>query len=628
MPFTASVEWSSRSKSLQSRLTQKIKGVSHWLQPPVSPVAFGVVAPADVSSWALAKTTPLPVATDIATQSATVTVPDGVSHVRLDFELVATSQGHTATVLAFRQLFLASSVTLPGHEESQGSLMQMQFAIDDAVYVPSPKGPVRGRSGLTGFKTQLGLHPLLALAKVGQFSVNAEFVDVTELWWKVHPDTTWGWYWRPELKGRQEHLRVLAWTHGGDPMIWFAAIPDAAVGGSKAMSAALGDASSTPADIVFIRPPPGSNSIPYEPTQAGFETRGHDDVTLVNLARYLLSPIGEKTLRDMTSARLRSAELLALQVQPKATSPKIVPDDPMWLMKLFKDAAMTIVRNEAFTGSRANAFRPVGLEAAVNSAQLPHVLFLPLGFSASRGDEKRGIKAHPGGYQALNQPALKATTQSALTLLWSMNALGRDQPVPPDNGKRELWLAGHSEGNITVWSCLEKNGKDIDRIISFDANTLDEGRKKMGAAGKKRSKAKPLHAFIVMTPTNGGAAGLTDQQDLDLRALRDSNVLVTTLPDFDQRADYWHLNPPPIKNAYIRYVLDKWNVPQAPGSPRTFLDVSATTPGNWGFLFFHEMAVFGGELVLQTSTDGAPADPRVRTFFEMALSVPRPRPAK
>lgn len=625
MPFTVSIEWSSRSRALQSRLTQKISGVSHWLKPTQPPVAFGLVEPKDLASWVTVKTTPLTVVTDIATQSATVTVPDGTSNVRMDFQLVATSQGHTSSILAFRQLFLASSVPVPGQEQSNGSLMPAQFAIGDVEFVATPKGPVRGLHGATGFKAQLGLHPLMSLASAGKFAVNAEFVDVTELWWKVHPDTTWGWYWHPALKGRQEHLHVLAWTHGGDPMIWFAAIPDAAVSGSKASGTAQGGAqhevSATPADIVFVRPPPGSNSFPYEPTQAGFEARRHDDVTMVNLSRYLLSPIGEKTFLALKSAGLRSAELLSLQVQPKATTPKIVPGDPMSLMRLFKDG---IVRNEAFTDTRANAFLPVGLEAAVNQVQVPHVLFLPLGFSGSRGDER--IKAHPGGYQALSRPALKATMQSALTLLWSVNALGRDQPAPPQTSTRELWLAGHSEGNITVWSCLEHNGKDVDRVISFDANTLSEGLKQMAAAGKKRPKDKPLHAFIVMTPANGGVAGMTVQQDLDLRALRDSNVLVTELPDFDGRTDYWHLNPPPIKNACIRYVLEKWNVPASAGSPRTLLDVSATAPGNWGFLFFHEMAVFGGELVHQTNAQGAPTDPRVRTFFEMALGVPKPRP--
>ena len=628
MAFPVTVEWSSRSKALQARLAHKAAGVSFWLLPPVAPVAFGIVAPQDVASWPTATTLPLPVVTDIAKQTATVSLANDLSYVRLDFALVAGAKGHTSTILSFRQLFLTSPISIGGVPPN-GTLLPAQYANEDVEMVATPNGPVRGRPGVTGFKTNLGLHPLLSLTGVSTFAVNTEFVDVTELWWKVHPDTTWGWYRHPGLKGRQEHLRVLAWTHGGDPMIWFAAVPDAAVSSRAAASApetkaADGKASpasaGTPADIVFIRPPPGSNAFPYEPTQAGFEQPKHDDVTLVNLARYLLSPVPENVYLALQSAGLRSAELLADQVQPKATTPSVKPADPMSLMRLFKDATMQVVRPEAFTDGRANAFRPVGLEAAVNRMQVPHVLFLPLGFTASAGDAKLKIKAHPGGYHALNQPSLKRTIQSALALLWTVNAVSRDQALPPQTASRELWLAGHSEGNRTVWSTLEKNGKDVDRVISFDSDTLSEGIKQLGSAGKQRPPSKPIHAFVVMTPTNGGAAGMTDKQDQDLRALRNNNVLVTELPDFPARADYWHLNPPPIKNAFIHYLLAKWKVPAGAGATRTLLDTSATNPGNWGFLFFHEMAVFGGELVHQTGA------PRVRTFFEMALGPPNPRP--
>ena len=53
-------------------------------------------------------------------------------------------------------------------------------------------------------------------------------VDVTELWWAVHPEESRVFYLHPGLGSRAEHLRVLAWTGGGLPMIWFAVLPDAA----------------------------------------------------------------------------------------------------------------------------------------------------------------------------------------------------------------------------------------------------------------------------------------------------------------------------------------------------------------------------------------------------------------
>lgn len=627
MGFQVTVEWSSRSKALQSPLRQKVSTVSFWLSPQTPPAQFGLVAPQDVGAWYMAKTTPMSMSTDLARQSATVDVPDGTAHIRLDFALIATAGGHSSTILALSQLFLSTSSPAPQGAKGSGTLMPIQFSIEDTVLVASANGPVRKKgTSPTGHRTGLGLHPLLSLSGLSRFSINAEFVDVTELWWKVHPDTTWGWYWHPDLKGRQEHLRVLAWTGGGSPMIWFAVVPDAAV----TSSAKKADSASAPADIVFFRPPPGSNAFSYSPTQSGFEAQQHNDTTLVNLARYLLSPVPETTFLSLKSAGVRTPELLADQIQPKSSTPSINPADPMFLMKLFTDASMQVVRKEAFTDTRANAFRPVGLEVALNRAGAAHVLFLPLGFEASEGDPKRGIKGNPeGGYEAVQMPNLKATIQSALTLLWNVNAVGRDRALPFEAGDRELWTAGHSEGNRTVWRCLQGNGRDIDRVISFDSDTLTEGIKQMEAAGKKRPSDKPLHAFVIVTPANGDKNGLPDGRDKVLRQLRKSGVLVTVLPDFAARSQYWHLNPPPITNPYLLHLLAKWNVPAVPGSgsARTLLDISATQPGNWGFLFFHELAVFGGELIQPAVGPGASSPPFVRTFFEMALAAPNPRPA-
>jgi len=622
-----------------------VPGVSFWLAPATPPVQLGVVAPPDIGAWQTAKTTALAVVTDIGNQTATAAIPSGTLHVRLDFELVATAGGQTATVLSFKQLFIATSIALPGQQES-GTLLPLQFTREDAVLAPSPKGPVKVKGGsATGFKVDLGLHPLLSFGTPGRISVNAEFVDVTDLWWKVHPDPTWGWYLHPDVKGRQEHLRVLAWTGGGNPMIWFAVIPDASVplsapqanaeGGGAAPQSGQKDQPATPttvADIVFFRPPPGSNAFPYSPTQSGFEDKQHDDVTMVNLARYLLSPLPAMRALALKAGGLRSAELLADQVQrvPPPVHPRasdtVRPSDPMWLMKLTEGPAdARRVRPEAFTDGRANAFRPVGLEAALNRSGGSHVLFLPLGFTASE-------KGNPqGGYEAVQQSNLKATLQSALSLLWTVNALGRDKPSPPQAAQRELWAAGHSEGNRPVWVTLKNNAKDIDRVVSFDSDTLAEGMAQLEAAGPRRPPNKPIHAFVIMTPNNGGANGLTETQDDNLRKLRKNRVLVTVLPDFDKRADYWHITPPPIANPLFLHLLAQWNVPasgSSGGPSLTVLDVSAAMRGNWNWLFFHELAIFGGDLIQPPATGGAAAPPPfVRTFFEQALGPPNPRPA-
>ncbi|GAB2661685.1 hypothetical protein [Nocardia goodfellowii] len=619
MTTVATIEWGARSRQLQSRLRQKVAGSSFWLTPATAPVSAGIVPPDRVADWAAAKTVPLQVTTDMRALSAAIEIPGGPAHVRLDFELVATVGGHSATVLSIQQLFgLAAGATA----QAPGTLLPSQFAIADTILTPTPKGPTaRKGPSPTGRKIQLGLHPLLSLGGYGKYSVNAEFVDVTELWWKVHPDATWGWYRHPMLKGRQEHLRVLAWTGGGNPMIWFAAAAGALVG-QRAAAAGPGARAEekSAADIVFYRPPPGSNAFPYAPTAAGFEAKQHDDTTMVNLARYLLAPAPEAQLPALQAAGIRTPELLTDRIQPKSVSP-IRPANPMSLMKLFDAAKLT--RAEAFTDGRANAFRPVGLENALEQTGGRHLLLLPLGFEASAGNTALGIPGNPqGGYEAVEKPGLDTTVQSALTLLWSINAVGRDDPSPPSRTTRQLWVAGHSEGNRSIWRTLAVNPTSIDRIISFDSDTLDEGADTMRKAGMARAQDRPLHAFVIVTPVGGDPRGLSVARDAQLRGLRDNHVLVSVLPEFDKREAYWHLTPPPIVNPYLLFLLNHWNTSSGPAGSKTLLELSTTPAGDWNFLFFHELAVFGGDLVQPSGT----STPRLRTFFEQALGPPNPRP--
>lgn len=619
MTTIATIEWGARSRQLQSRLQQKVAGFSFWLTPATSPVSAGIVPPDRVADWAAAKTVPLQVTTDMRTLSAKIEIPGGPAHMRLDFELVATIGGHSATVLSIQQLF---GVAAGASAQAPGTLLPSQFAITDTVLAPTPNGPIAQKGpSPTGRKSRLGLHPLLSLTGYGKYSVNAEFVDVTELWWKVHPDTTWGWYRNPLLKGRQEHLRVLAWTGGGNPMIWFATAAGALVGqGATAAGPAARAEEKAAADIVFYRPPPGSNAFPYAPTAAGFAAKQHDDTTMVNLARYLLAPVPEAQLPALQTAGVRTPELLTDRIQPKSASP-VRPANPMSLMRLLDGAGRA--RPEAFTDGRANAFRPVGLENALEQSGGRHLLLLPLGFEASEGDAARGIPGNlQGGYEAVAKPGLDATVQSALTLLWSINAVGRDDASPPTRSGRQLWVAGHSEGNRSIWRTLDDNPTSIDRIISFDSDTLDQGIAAMRKAGAGRTKDRPLHAFVIVTPVGGDPRGLSVARDIQLRELRDNHVLVSVLPEFDKREAYWHLAPAPIVNPYLLFVLDHWNTPSGGVGSKTLLDLSTATAGDWKFLFFHELAVFGGDLV---QPSGASA-PRLRTFFEQALGPPNPRP--
>jgi hypothetical protein len=233
---------------------------------------------------------------------------------------------------------------------------------------------------------------------------------------------------------------------------------------------------------------------------------------------------------------------------------------------------------------------------------------------------------------------------------------------------RELWLAGHSSGNLSLWVGLNSNAADVARVISSDATPMDSnlsaGLKVLKAASAARKKAgRKLDVFAITTPnlTNRADTGLTDALDRDLRK---TGADVTVLPPFDRRSSYWQLPPTPTTNAYLRYLLENWG--------DDLLKESAKSPGKWFFLFFHELAMFGGDLApapapppdvaaapplpvlpqgmqppqpSQTgpgpgggsapssqgppgaSTAAAGTGVVVRTFFQMALGAPSPRPA-
>ena len=591
------IDWGARSRALQGRLgpRHRVSGPSFWLSPTKPPVALGSIKLTDLPKFETAVAVDIPLTAGKTPLTVEGIVPTGVSHVRLDFDLKATVSGTTTSVLAFRQVFAVGSQ----------ALMPVGSAVEDYVFEASPSGPVRKKgASMTGFRRYLWAHPLVATTP-SRVTINAEFVDATELWWAIRKDD-WGWYLNSALGGRHEHLRVLAWTGGGAPMLWFAVIPDAAVTTLEAASkdakpastgvAAQKSPSSPPADIVFFRPPPGANSFPYKATADGFADKRHDDTTLHILARYLLSPRPIDQLKGLTG--VKGAVDLADQIQPTSTKPT-TPVDPMTI-------AMVLW----------TAFRPVGLEAALNRVAVPHVLLLPLGFDAAQ--TKEGEPRDPGGYEGAFGPDVKATVRSALFVLWNNGAIARELETAPSVGDRQLWLVGHSAGNLGMWSCLEKNQADVDRVISLDAApkslNFASGIRTITNAVKVRAKQKKtVEAFFIVTPhLTGHKEGLDDATDRELRGTKAS---VTVLPDFSERTDYWKLPPTAATNPYLLNLLSKWTPKELQASADKGL-------GNWRFLFLHELAAFGGHLEPAPGTKAQ----RVRTFFQDALGPPSPRP--
>jgi hypothetical protein len=632
--LTLTVDWGARSQALQAKLSTA-SGPSFLIASPGgSPVTIGLVADADLPSWDTATTTSVAVTRKGTDTKVKATFPPLVGpaanhlNVRLDFSLTVTAGGQSAVVLSFSQLLLL---------DSSNALTAQQCAIDNTFLTPGANGPVKGSpAGAPAppvHRTFPGAHALVTISQapgpaVGTTAtvfVNAEFVDLTLLWWALRKDGL-NWYLNPDLPkpGRQANLRVLGWSGGGNPMLWFAVIPDAA-----ALSIGAGTE-----DLVFLRPQAGINSFAYPPTAAGLADTRHDSSspvagTLYVLGRYLLSPIPADQLATVAAKKsVQQIELMADQVQLSSgtavTAPS--PTDPMTIAT-------------GFPGS----FRPVGMEGAFNSAGGSRVLLLPLA---------AGDTAAP--YEGATIAGLKATSHSAVATLWSAGAVDTSGTAVPSLDAREIWLGGHSGGNMSMWQSAQNNKADISRIITFDASpwsgNLQGGIGVLGQVNKARTGAgKSLDVFAIVSPNlSQGKKGITPagkpflglDDDTDLQ-LRKTGASITVLPDFSRRESFWNPLPAPAVGSpktFVQYLLSQWTdagttinavTPPAPPAttpptpPPDWIGTSAGTPSTWRFLFFHETAMDGGDLVAGATPTSSPT---VKTFFEQALGAPSPRP--
>ncbi|MCA9623463.1 MAG: hypothetical protein KC731_30790, partial [Myxococcales bacterium] len=519
----------------------------------------------------------------------------------------------TASALAFRQLYFL---------DAAGNLHPLRFGFQDYTYRRGPpagtragsppvRAPGKGAHVADGIRLGAGEHPLTALGPrrpapakdpnarpTHSLLINAEMLDITDLWWRLHPEEEEERLLHPGLGGRIEHFRILAWASGSLPILWFAAVPDAAL------------TSSDGADIVLFRPPAEANSFTHQPDAKAIAHEHHHKVTLTGkvttmwmLARFLLAPKTVAQLRKAGVTDPRTIASFADEIQPVAprSQGKIVPAVPT-----------------PFVSGFPVAFRACALERALQQTGVGHVLLLPF---ASEND----------GYPGAQQAGLKGIVESAYLCLWNQCAVSRHLPMSriqpdldevrptpqrPDPRKRKLWVVGHSFGNTMMAAALSSNALDVERAISISPTTATSfvvnnarsaaaARKKNGASLDLFMVTAPDHTKQYLTKTSGSLATSCRGVSMDVKgaqALIRTGARVTFLPAFDAQLAHYTLAPGSAIPPMLRTVLGQWTDDE--------IATSAKLPAGFNFLFMHEYPMYGGE----------PA----RSFFEVALGKPQP----
>lgn len=593
---------------------------SFWLtvKPGASPASLGIVP--SRSGWDTATPTPIAMTVGGGGLQATGKVPVTAlpALVRLDFKLVAPASlgaaasgaGGPIETLGFQQLLSIDAggvVTDVAHVITGYTMTRASAAAQSGN--EGRVAPTKTRSARREFPAR---HPLLQIDPAKQplkpqLIVDAEFIDVTESFWAAHAAADGvRWYLHPDLGGRADNLRVLAWTGGDKPMIWFAAPTDDAVQTLVPPGVQSG------ADIVFFRPVGSDNSFFYPATAAGFLAAKHRTTTLFILPRYLLSPIQVSPLTPTSPTPPIIAKLTAQGLQT-----------PGHLGDVISNATKPSADPMTDATNFPAVFQPVGLEGAIAASNQPHVLFLPLGHDAATATDL-------GGYRGAMLPDQKRSIGNALAVLWTVGAVGTKDTDAPDfsvSRKRQLWIAGHSAANAQMTNCLNANSADVDRLISHDAKAsfgpilFTMVAPAIGAAAAvRKKKGKSFEAFIITSPhiddTPQPSVGAMNFQTVDMSRFAQqtkAGATIVLLPDLNSSQDklYWQISPAAAlstNNPFMRNLLSRWTDAQ--------IDASAKHPNNWFFLFFHEFAVFGGH---RESSFGGGV--RVRTFFEDALGA-------
>jgi hypothetical protein len=482
--------------------------------------------------------------------------------------------------------------------DTAGNLLPVRYARRDmTVTVDNSRVTITHRTPVE----LVGRHPLLTVT-ADQLRVDAEFLDVTELWWGLRatrsaPAPTRGdWYLHPALGGHPDRLRVLAaTTPGKGPMLW-AAWPSRA-------------ASTQPRSIrplIFLIAPAwlnGGLGLAYELNPAGLATTARGEAAMSAIGRFLLSPVPSARLDAVRRATPRLPEIQLWQLAADVlmrTVPNVqgMPKGALWPEKLLeaKDGAATpraVLPLDSDIGHR-----PASHEATADDKGEPLLLIYPLGPSEA------------ASYESIGEPGLAERMTSLVHAMFNVGAVASTATAPP--ARDDLIMAGHSSGSIQMWAGLSANGADIARCIAFDAagDAPPEKHKKKIKNGARLRRGKPFTLVLVTSPNSGSLANLATRVVTVREALRENPAsTLVVLPAEPDQATFWDprtVRPKgtPTKNPVLRAMLDGWPDPEV----KSAADMIATKPGLWGFLFFHEFTAYGG----QSPT---------RTFFRDALDA-------
>jgi hypothetical protein len=580
-----SVVWGPRSATRRD---------SFWLRPPVlvgDPVQVRAFDRIPDRSWIdPAKGAQLTVANFREQAEATFVLPSPApAAIAVDIELRVEVDSVRGTGLRLRQLFTVGA---------GGALLPSRYVRRDVTVTVVPGGGVKiaDRPAVE----LVGKHPLLTVTTEG-LRLDAEFLDVTELWWQLRTahrtsppaEPRGDWYVHSALGGRVDRLRILAaTTPGKGPMLWMTWASRAAVEQAQKIQ-----------PLIFLIAPAwlnGGLGFSYELSPAGLTSAAARGAPLLAVGRFLLSSIPSAQLDVVRKATptLPEDQLWQLATDVlRATVPGMpgVPKGALWPEKLLETGADGRATPRAVLPLLSDiGHRPAGHEAAADDSGKPLVLVYPLGVKP----------AEP--YVSVQQGGLAERMSSLVSTLFSAGAVASTATAAPTTD--ELILAGHSSGNLPMWLSLSNNGADVVKCVAFDAaaEAVPESHLTEITTGVSRRKGKPVTLVLVTSPNSyGSIQGLSERATKVRAAMRGNPAAkLTVLPAIENQAEFWDprkVRPAtqPTKNPLLRSMLAAW-----PDSEVT----SAAGQRGWGFLFFHEFAAYGGQSV-------------TKSFFREALDL-------